>query len=299
MREDTVTAVVRTGVAAAARALRCPRYEVLPLAGAAEDVQEHVPRDLPVTVTSSPRRGLEPTLELAETLSRVGYPAVPHLSARLVRDEGHLREILDRIEAAGIRDVFVVGGDGGPIGDFADSCALLVAMNRLRAPGPGRSLGHLGVAGYPHGHPLIADAELTSALRAKQSLATYVVSQMCFDPTAISTWLTRVRLLGVTLPVYVGIPGVADKRKLLRIAGRIGVGPSARFLGRHRHALVRLSRPGGYRPDRLVRSLATDMAQPARALVGLHVYTLGDVATTERWRRDMLRRLEADESRHA
>ncbi|MDQ3307659.1 MAG: 5,10-methylenetetrahydrofolate reductase, partial [Actinomycetota bacterium] len=45
-----------------------PRYEVLPLTGTAEQVEQHVPTSLPVTVTASPRRGLEPTLELTERL---------------------------------------------------------------------------------------------------------------------------------------------------------------------------------------------------------------------------------------
>ena len=70
-----------------------PRYEVLPLAGTAEQVEQHVPRSLPVTVTASPRKGLEPTLELTERLARCGFSPVPHLAARLVYDERHLTEI--------------------------------------------------------------------------------------------------------------------------------------------------------------------------------------------------------------
>lgn len=297
MRESTT--VQDPAPAALVRALRRPRYEVLPLSGTAEQVEEHVPSDLCVTVTASPRHGLEPTLALAETLTQRGYQAVPHLSARLVRDEAHLREILHRTDEAGIRDVFVVAGDRErPIGDFADSLALLTAMHRLRLSGVGQALQRVGITGYPQGHPLIADAELTRALCAKQSLATYVVSQMCFDPTAVSAWLTSVRQLDVALPLYVGVPGVVGQRKLLRIAGKIGVGSSARFLSKHRHALVRLCRPGGYRPDRLVRQLAVDMAAPARDVAGLHIYTLGDIATTEQWRRRALEQLTAGKDRN-
>jgi len=58
-----------------------PRYEVIPLAGAEEAVLEHVPTEVKVTVTTSPKKGLEPTLELAERVARHGYDVVPHLAA--------------------------------------------------------------------------------------------------------------------------------------------------------------------------------------------------------------------------
>ncbi len=291
-------AVVRTEqpVTSLAQALRRPRYEVLPLVGTAEQVTEHVPLDLPVTVTASPRRGLEPTIALAETLAELGYDAVPHLAARLLRDEGHLSEVLQRLDAAGVSDVFVVSGDSPhPTGTFPDSLTLLAAIVRLRPPGTG-GLPRLGVTGYPEGHPLVADAELTRALLAKQPVAAYVVSQMCFDPTAVSGWLGRVRPQGMALPLYVGVAGVVERRKLLRIAGRIGIGPSTRFLSKHRYALLRALRPG-YRPDRFLRGLATEPAQPSLGIAGLHVYTLGDVAATEKWRCRALARLAEDHGR--
>lgn len=284
---------------ALSQALRRPRYEVLPLAGTADQVEQHVPRDLPVTVTASPGHGIEPTLSLTETLARRGFQAVPHLAARLVRDEAQLTEILQRMEQAPVRDVFVVAGDGQrPVGDFTDSLALLTAMQRLRQAGVGRRLERVGVAGYPQGHPIIADEELTRALHAKQPLSSYLVSQMCFDPRAVSAWVTQMMELGLRMPVHLGVAGVVDQRRLLRIATRIGVGSSAQFLRKHRYGLVRLALPGGYRPDRLLRQLAVELAEPARPVVGLHIYTLGDVAATERWRRRALAGLTGDEPRN-
>jgi len=277
-------------------ALRRPRFEVLPLAGTLEQVEQHVPRDCPVTVTASPRLGLEPTLALTEALSQRGFEAVPHLAARLVVDEAHLRETLHRLHAVGVNDAFVISGDGQqPLGKFPDSLALLSAMRRLGdselAPVPAR----LGIAGYPEGHPLVAAAELDAALCEKQAMASYAVTQLCFDAGTISTWVSRVRDLGVQLPLQVGVAGAVDQRKLLRIVGRIGVGSSARFLRKHRYGMVRLLRPGGYRPDRLLRGLADDLTEPARGVAGLHLYTFGDVAATERWRRRALERLTGED----
>lgn len=79
-------------------------------------------------------------------------------------------------------------------------------------------------------------------------MATYVVSQMCFDAQAVLAWAGRAYRARVSLPLQVGIPAVVARRKLVRVAERIGVGGSVRFLGKHQHGLVRLLVPRGYRP---------------------------------------------------
>ena len=95
------------------------RYEVLPFGDIEEAVLEHVPIDVTLTVTVSPRKGIEHTLDLAARLTNHGYSVVPHLSARLVRDLDHLRAILARIDEMGAHDVFVVAGDADePAGAF-------------------------------------------------------------------------------------------------------------------------------------------------------------------------------------
>ena len=63
----------------------------------------HVPRDVTLTLTASPTKGLEPTLALAGSLARHGYAVVPHLSARLVRDAEELETIVARLQEASIR----------------------------------------------------------------------------------------------------------------------------------------------------------------------------------------------------
>jgi len=297
---DQVSSRARPGRprTALAQALRRPRYEVLPLADTPDRVEQHVPRDIRLTVTASPRRGLEATLATAESLSARGYAVVPHLAARLVVDEAHVREILWRSQAAGITDVFVVAGDGRPVGAFTDAAGLLAAMHRLALAGLAPRMALVGIAGYPEGHPLIDAADLSRALLDKQPLATYAVSQMCFNAGTISAWVTDVRRRGVRLPLHLGVAGAVDRRRLLRIARRIGVGPSARFLRAHGYGLARLLLPGGYRPTRLVRALAPALAEPGRHVVGLHIYTLGDVGSTERWRWRMLDLLTDEQRRH-
>jgi methylenetetrahydrofolate reductase (NADH) len=106
-------------VASYARLLEHPRYEVLPTPSAEELVASSVPSGVVVTVTSSPSKGLEATIDLAERLRARGYAVVPHLAARQVVDAAHLAEVVERLSAAGVTDVFVPAGDNAlPAGAY-------------------------------------------------------------------------------------------------------------------------------------------------------------------------------------
>lgn len=273
---------------ALADVLERPRYEVLPLPGVEDEVAAHAPAHATVTITASPRRGMDATLDLAGRLSARRLTVVPHLSARLVSDEAHLKEILDEVVALGIGEVFVIGGDvDPPAGTFTGTLDLLVAMDQL-----GYDLV-VGVAGYPESHPRISDDVTVQAMWDKRRFASYVVSQMCFDPGVITRWAQRVRRRGVDLPIYVGVPGPASVRQLLRVSRRIGVGESARVLAHHGAGLLRLAQPGTWRPDVLLEALAPSFAGPHRCLHGLHVYTFNDVEAAERWRQQTRTRMRS------
>ena len=96
------------------RALSTAGYEVVPLKGTEEAVLAHVPVDLPLTVTASPAKGQDVTIDLAARLARRGYSVAPHLSAQQVRDRKHLADVVARCRASGITGAFVVGGDALP-----------------------------------------------------------------------------------------------------------------------------------------------------------------------------------------
>ena len=44
-----------------------------------------------------------------------------------------------------------------------------------------------------------------------------MTTQLCFDPAAIGSWIAARRAEGLTLPVHIGLPGVAEPHKLLAI----------------------------------------------------------------------------------
>jgi methylenetetrahydrofolate reductase (NADPH) len=261
------------------------RYEVIPVDGVEDLVVAHVPREVTVTVTASPSRGLETTLGVTERLAAEGYRLVPHLSARLVRDGAHLDEIVARLLEAGVREAFVPAGDATEPGQFPDAASLLRALR-------GRHLTDLGITGYPESHHFIDDETTISAMFEKAPMATYIVSQICFDAATIAWWVEAVRQRGTALPIWIGVPGVVHHAKLLRISMRIGLGESARFLRAHRAWLRRLI-TRTFSPEPLMRGLQPLFDDPASKLAGLHVFTFNELERTERWRRQAVERFSA------
>jgi len=177
-----------------------------------------------------------------------------------------------------VHEVFVPAGDAKEPGPFPDAASLLRAL-------AGR-FAEVGITGYPESHHLIDDDTTIRAMFEKAPMATYIVSQICFDPAVIETWIARVRARGTLLPIWVGMPGVVDNAKLLRVSMRIGLGESARFLRAH-HAWLRRLLTRSFTPDPLLRGL------PADDVAGLHFFTFNELERTERWRRQALERLRA------
>jgi methylenetetrahydrofolate reductase (NADPH) len=266
--------------------LRAPTFELIPLKSSMDQAAA-LPTGATVSVTASPAKGIEATVALCEQLQAAGFRAVPHLSARMIRDRAHLRDLVAWLEGVGADRAFVVGGDAKEPGEFTDGLSLLRAMAEI-----GHPLTEIGVPCYPQGHPFIPDAALLEALRAKASFASYMTTQLCFDPAAIRSWLDSRRAEGLDLPVHLGLPGVAEPHRLLAITARIGVADTHRFLSKNARFVARLIRSGGfYRPDGLLDGLGPITADSTAAIVDFHLYTFNNVGPTEEWRRRYLERL--------
>jgi methylenetetrahydrofolate reductase (NADPH) len=271
------------------RVLERPLFELIPLRDALERA-DALPAGSATTVTASPSHGIESTVELCEALIARGHVSTPHLAAHMIRDRKHLAELLERCAAVGITDVFVVGGDAKDRGELHDGLALLRAMEEL-----GHPFTSVGVPGYPEGHPAIPDERLLSSLQAKQPHATSITTQMTFDGAAIASWIHRMRDAGITLPVYVGVPGAVRIRRLFQVAARIGVGGSLRYLRKNRQ-LVHLLFRRTYTADRLLFSLGS-LTDPEAGILGIHLFTFNQVEATVAWQRRMLDRLAVHEDR--
>ena len=244
----------------------------------------HIPRHCFVAISCSPTHGVEPTLALVENLRALPeeeqLKLIPHISARMIRDKDHLREILSRLEAAKVESIFVPAGDGRkPIGHYSDSLQVLRDMADI-----GHDIKDVGVAAYPEGHPFISDQDLMRFLLEKQSFATYFVTQMCFDPETLVNWLKDIRNAGVTMPARIGLPGVANMSRLLSLSFKIGVGQSLKQLKKQKGLLGKFINAKPYQPDDLLEGLRSHLGEPDFAISALHLFSFNDVERTENWR---------------
>jgi methylenetetrahydrofolate reductase (NADPH) len=111
---------------------------------------------------------------------------------------------------------------------------------------------------------------------------------MCFDAKIIGAWLSDMRNAGITLPAWIGLPGVLDRSTLVRTSLRIGVGNSLRYLKNNSRIAALLMKSKSYRPDGLLSDLAPYIADPFYDIAGHHIYCFNQVARTERWRHEFL-----------
>lgn len=264
-----------------------PRFELMPF-DSFEGQMEQLPEGAEIAVTASPQLGLDATVEWSENAAARGYEPIPHVAARYVEDRDHLDEVARRLLDAGITDIFVPGGDREePVGEFESAYELLVALDDL-----GHEFDEVGITGYPEGHDFLDDRTLAEAMDEKAPYATYITTQLCYDPEAVVDWIETIRDRGVDLPIEVGIPGVMKYQRLLSISQKVGVGDSIRFLQKTSGILgfVRqlVGSRGKYEPDALVDGLAPYADDPEYGIRGLHIYTFNQVSDTEDWRRERL-----------
>ena len=267
--------------------LREVRFELMPFDSFEEEIT-HLPDGATIAITTSPQLGIEKTVQRSEEAAARGYDVVPHIAARYIEDRDELDEIATRLQDVGVTDIFVPGGDREePKGEFESAYDMLVALDEL-----GHEFEEVGISGYPEGHQFLEEEELIEAMDKKAPYATYIVTQLCFDPDKIIEWTDEIRDRGVELPVEVGIPGVMNYQRLLKISQKVGVGESVRFLKKTTGVLgfvkELLGSKGKYSPDNLVNGLASYIDDPHYNIRGIHIYTFNQTPDTEDWRHGRL-----------
>ncbi len=250
-----------------------------------------LPTGTRINVTFLGNEDLEMRVAAAAAVRDAGLVPVPHISARRLRDERQVTEFLARLQQVDASEhVFVVGGDPAqPEGPYPD--ALSVIRSGILADHGVRSVS---IAGYPEGHPDIADDVLwrhledkTAAL-ADHGLDVTIITQFAFDIDPVTTWIDGVRTRGIDVPIRVGTPGPAGIKRLLGFARRFGVGANAMIVKKYGFSLTNLMGTAG--PDTFVADLAEALAHRATAGdVALHLYTFGGIEATARWAADFAR----------
>jgi methylenetetrahydrofolate reductase (NADPH) len=269
------------------RLLEGARFELMPFDSFDEELG-HLPEGATIAITTSPQLGIERTVEKTEVGRREGFDVVPHVAARYVESRDQLEDIARRLKDAGVTDIFVPGGDREePAGEFESAHDLLVALDEL-----GYSFEEVGITGYPEGHDFLSDQQLAEAMDEKAPYATYIVTQLCYDPDAVLEWIREIRGRGVDLPVEVGVPGVMKYQRLMKISRKVGVGDSIKFLQKTTGVLGFVKQlvgsRGTYEPDALIDGLAPYVGDDEYKIDGVHIYTFNQTPDTEDWRRGRL-----------
>lgn len=257
-------------------------FEIVPMASIEQAIDD-LPAGAHVSVTCSPAKGIGATQEYTERLVGEGFTVIPHLAARMVGSREHAEELAAWTRGLGLAAVYVIAGDAPePHGPYEGALAFI---RDYLAASPG--VERLGIAGYPDGHALIATEVLDEQLVSKQALLSefgvsgWISTQMCFDAAKVREWVGAQRARDIELPIHLGIPGVVDRTRLMKMGTRLGVGASLRFLSKNTSTVMRLMAPGGYDPTEFVAEFADDAA--ALGIEELHSFTFNAVADTRAW----------------
>jgi methylenetetrahydrofolate reductase (NADPH) len=220
-------------------------------------------------------------IEACVALNRAGFNPIPHVPARFVRDEEDLKSRISAFATTGkVTDILCLGGGAPePIGKF-DAAIQLMETGVFEANG----LKRIGIAGHPEGNPDITkihgEAVLLSALKIKQAwlkeknIEGFIATQFLFDAGPLALWAGGLREEGIDLPLYVGVPGPATIKTLVRYAAMCGVGNSARFIRKQALNITKLLSVS--EPTEFVDQLALlYFDKPELGIAGPHLYPFG------------------------
>ncbi len=162
----------------------------------------------------------EGTVEITRALKdELGFETMAHLSCVGETREG-LATTLDRIDAAGIENVFALRGDP-PRGqdDFVQPEGGLGSAAELSAFIGSRWDFSVGGACFPEVHPEAPDLETDLAyLRTKvEAGASFLITQLFFDNQVYFDFVAAARAAGIEVPILAGVIPVASFAQTKRI----------------------------------------------------------------------------------
>ena len=267
--------------------LRSPCYA---LEVAAKDIAQvegakaEIPPGSPINIAFLGNEDHAQRINAARVIRQCGFEPVPIISSRRLRSRSDLDNLLSALigEASPMRFIFVGGDPAIPAGPYPDSLALLESGVLRR-----HAIRHVGVVGYPEGHPRISVDTLWHALTWKLAFledagcTVEITTQFGFDADAIVRWIERLRSRGIDVPVRVGVPGPADAGRLLRYARQLGVPTSDGIARRYGLFLTNLVQRVG--PERFIERLAAGLSGQNLAPVLYHLYPFGGILDAVRW----------------
>ncbi|OGP97356.1 MAG: 5,10-methylenetetrahydrofolate reductase, partial [Deltaproteobacteria bacterium RBG_19FT_COMBO_46_9] len=179
----------------------------------------------------------------------------------------------------GIENILAMRGDlpkgwQGTQGDFSNADGLINFINKKFPE------FCIAAACYPEKHILAPSFSADIAhLRTKQDNgAEFLVSQLCHDVNAYTTFVDRIRKAGIDLPVVLGIMPVLDKDAIIRMTLSNGCSipdELATIIGKYGDNPDDFKKAGiEYTINQIFRFISA-------GIVGLHIYTLNKYEDVE------------------
>ena len=246
---------------------------------------DHLVPGTSINVTFLPGSSVDDTIKVSRRIYEEGFRPVPHLAARNFESPKSLEQTLDDLTSlANVEEVLIIaGGLDNPLGPYHSTMQILNSGFLEKY-----YIKKIGVAGHPEGSPDISNSEIDAALHEKNTWArdtdieVYIATQFCFEATVILDWETRIKKLGNTLPIHIGLPGLATLKTLLKFAQMSGIGPSMRVLTRQTKNLARLVMT--QEPDIVITDLTSSIVgDPGSLIKKVHFYPFGGLAKTAAW----------------
>lgn len=256
----------------------------------AQESSGHLAQILPaatkVFITYLPSSDLERTVAATRAITRAGLQPVPHIAARSIPSLDALDAMIGQLTESGASQVLVIGGSlSTPVGALQDSVQVLHSGVLER-----HGIGHVFVAGHPEGNQEIGAKRLRRAISQKNDYAdstdatVQLVTQFGFDAAPIVAWEQELRAAGNTLPIRVGLPGLASPVSLAKFGVACGVGASLKVLRKQSGGLLRLATKRTYHPDSTILGLASaGIDSPNSLITDIHYFPFGTLRTTAPW----------------
>lgn len=233
-----------------------------------------------------------PIDEMVATVKRLtdeGFAAMPHVPARIIDSRATLETWLKRYrdEAGADQALVLAGGVPSVAGEFTSAIDLLKT-------GLFDQLGYkrLHVAGHPEGNKdidpdggtrLVDEAVMWKQGFSRQTDAEMAIAtQFAFESGPIIAWAERLKAMGVTMPIHLGVAGPTKLQTLVKFAIACGVGPSLAVLQKRALDLTKLLVP--FEPTEMLTELADWRAvNPDSLIRHIHIFPLGGIKASAEW----------------
>ncbi|MFC5445740.1 methylenetetrahydrofolate reductase [Rhizobium halophytocola] len=272
-----------------AELIRGYSIEVMPRTAAkVEDFRHLLPAGTRVYIAHIDGTPIDDMVATAVRIAGEGFPVMPHLPARSIRDAGELELWLKRYrDEAGVDQALLLGGGSRSPAGMLTSSIEMIETGLFDRYGFQR----LHVAGHPEGNrdidldgtTRLVDDALTWKQRYSKSTdaAMAITTQFAFDAETIIAWDRRLRAAGITMPVHIGVAGSAKLQTLLKYAIACGVGPSLKVLQKRAMDITKLMLP--YEPTDVLSALADHVAQEDSLIEQVHFFPLGGISAAAEW----------------